>query len=103
MMNRKRFVWRGVGPLREIPREEFRDTDARDARRYQCGQMQRLADVTGRVASTVFMVVKIRAAGGKVQKCNSGQQGQRTTGVQFGQDAVHDSNSTSGIHLTVPR
>ena len=102
MMNRKCLAWRGVGPVREIPREEFWDADGRDARRYQRGQMQRLADVTGRFASAVFMVVKIRAAGGKVQKCDSGQQGQRTTGVQFGGRAVHDSNSTSGIHLTVP-
>ena|SRR5882672_554468 len=101
MMNRKRFAWRGVGPLREIPRKEFRDADVRDARRYQRGQMQRLADVTGRVASAVFMVVKIRAAGGKVQKCNSGQQGQRTTRVHSDENALHQSLSTSRVHFTV--
>ena len=102
MMNRKRFAWRGMNWLRDVPRETFWNSDARNARWRKHRQMQRLADVTGRVAPAVFMVVKIRTAGGKVQKCDSGQQGQRTTGVQFGGRAVHDSNSTSGIHLTVP-
>ena len=103
MMNRKRSAWRGVGPLREIPREEFRDADARDARRYQRGQMQRLADVTRRVASAAFVVVKIRAADGKVQKCHSGQQSQSATRVHFGENTVHESLPTSRVHDTVAR
>ena len=88
--------------LREIPREKFWNADAGNARRTKRGQMQRLADMARRVASTIFMFMEERAAGRKVKQCYSGQQGQCATCVNFGENGVHESQSDIRIHRSVP-
>jgi len=65
--------------------------------------MQRLANVAGRVATAVLMLVEIRATGGEIQKRDSGQQGQRATCVYLGENEAHESQSAFSVHFTVPR
>ena len=102
MMNRKCFARRGVNRLRQVPREESRNADAGNACLRKCWQMQGLADMARRVAPAVLMFMEKRAAGCKVKQRYSGQQGQCATCVNFGENSVHESQSTFRIHCTVP-
>jgi len=102
VMNRKCFARRGVNRLRQVPREEARNAVAGNACLRKCWQMQGLADMARRVAPAVLMFMEKRAAGCKVKQRYSGQQGQCATCVNFGENSVHESQSTFRIHCTVP-
>ena len=102
MMKRKCFAGSRMDRLRQTPGDKFRNRNRRGASRRQRGQVQRLANMAGRVAASVFMLMQKRAAGGKVEQRDSGQQGQRAACVKFGEDTVHESLSTSRVHYLVP-
>lgn len=80
--------------LRLIPGDKLRNGDRGGTGRLQRWQMKRLANMARRVAASIFVLVEIRSARGKVEQRDSGQQGQPAASVYFGENAVHEAQST---------
>ena len=102
MMNRKRFAWRDMTGPRLIPRSELRNRDCRGICRCQSGKMQRLADMARSVAAPIFVLVKVGAARRKVEKCDAGQQRQRSPRRNLAKNVPHRDHATFRLHLTLP-
>ena len=87
--------------LRVVPTDKFRSCKRRGMGRRQGRQMQRLANVARSVAAPVFMFVQKRAARGKIEQRNAGQQRQRAPRGYFIENVLHESHATFSLHSTV--
>jgi uncharacterized protein YcaQ len=89
--------------LRVIPTNKFRSCKRRGMGRRQGGQMQRLANVARSVAASVLVLVEERAARGKVEERDTGQQGHSAAGRYSSQEALHQLHATSKctLHLAI--
>ena len=102
VVDRKCFAGCRMSRLRVVPTDKFRNYNRGGIGRCKRGQMQRLANVAGSVTTAVFMFVEERSARGKVEKRDTGQQGQRAPRGYFIENVLHESHATFSLHSNVP-